>query len=242
MYALTIRIEPEQELYRFIDDNDTIRTYCTGEKGLLLYPSFENSNLANLIGEDISLVEDLASSSPSLHFNCDCVTNPPSKIRQIISKFNATIVNPIVLKNNWEYMTVIVTQYEDIEHIRSEIENFYRVEVLKIENIDVGTSYMHSNSIKELINLLTKQQRDTLIRAWKKGYYKIPRNVKTEELAQEQQITRYALEKKLRVAENKVMENIIPLFILSSDLNDNELSFSPRNSPGKMFTWQKNVE
>ena len=34
MFALTIRIEPEQELYRFFEDNETVRTYCTGEKGL----------------------------------------------------------------------------------------------------------------------------------------------------------------------------------------------------------------
>ena len=218
MFALAIRIEPEQELFRFFEDNDTIQSYCTGDRGLLIYLSSEDSNIAHLIGENILLVENLASSS-ALHFNCDCIINPPSKIRQIFSKFNATIVNPIVVKNNWEYITIIVTQYEDIEHILAEIRNFYSVEVVKIENIDIGTSYMYSNSIKEMITLLTQQQRDTLISAWKKGYYKIPRNIKTEELAQEQKITRYALEKKLRVAENKVMEKIIPLFILSSEFN-----------------------
>ena len=241
MFVLTIRIEPEQEFYRFLEDNETVRSYCTGDKGLITYLPSDDSFMANLIEENI-LLADLANPSPSLHFNCDCNTNPSIKIRQIISKYNGTIVDPIVLKNNWEHITIIVAQYEDIELIRSEIQNFYELEVLKIEKVDVGTSYMYSKSIKEMINLLTKQQRDTLIRAWKKGYYKIPRNIKTEELAQEQQITRYALEKKLRIAENKVMENIIPLVILSSDLNDNSLSFSPEKMPGKRFTRQKTVE
>ena len=242
MFALTIRIEPEQELYRFFEDNETVRSYCTGDKGLFTYLASGDSYFSNLIEENLLLVPDLANPSPSLHFNCDCNTNSPSKIRQIISKFNGTIVDPIVLKNNWEHITIITPQYEDIEHIRSEIQNSYELEVLKIENIDVGTSYMYSKSIKEMINLLTKQQRDTLIRAWKKGYYKIPRHIKTDELAQEQQITRYALEKKLRIAENKVMENIIPLFILSSDIKDNSLLFSPEKMPGKRFTRQKNLE
>ena len=185
MFALSIRIEPEQELFRFFDDNDTIQSYCTGDKGLLIYLSSGSSNIANLIGENILLVEkeDFVSSS-ALRFNCDCIVNPPSKIRQIISDFKGIIVNPVVIKNNWEYITLLIETYEDIERILDAFKNLYRIEVLKVENIDFAKSYMYSHSIQELFKLLTNQQRETLVEAWKKGYYKIPRKIKTEKLAQ----------------------------------------------------------
>jgi len=66
--------------------------------------------------------------------------------------------------------------------------------------------------------MLTNRQADILMKAFEQGYYDIPRRVKTEELAEQFDITRYGLERALRTAENKLVNSVMP-FLYSKNIN-----------------------
>ena len=65
-----------------------------------------------------------------------------------------------------------------------------------------------------LLRDLTDRQRRAIVTAILRGYYRIPRRVKTEELAQTFGISRPAFEALLRKAENKLVAALFPYLTL----------------------------
>jgi predicted DNA binding protein len=61
-----------------------------------------------------------------------------------------------------------------------------------------------------LFRELTERQRTALVAAIGRGYYRIPRSVRTEELAESFGISRPAFEALLRKAENKLIAAVFP--------------------------------
>ena len=61
--------------------------------------------------------------------------------------------------------------------------------------------------------LLTDRQRLAIVTGILRGYYRIPRDVTTEELARELGISRPAYEALLRKAENKVIGPLLPYLV-----------------------------
>ena len=216
MYELSVRIEPEPELFRYFTDEKT-RGYCNGEHGLLIYPN-QDSNMVTqfanyFISENIALERE--NSSKAIKFDCNCVINPPSRIRKLIKKYKGTIVSPVIIRNNWEHITIIIENYDQIDQLVKEINEYIRVEVIKIEKLNIQNAITYSKSIQEILSSLTPNQTESIIEAWKQGYYAIPRNIKTEELAKSEGISRYSFEKKIRKAENKIMEKLVPILLVS---------------------------
>ena len=200
-------------------------SYCTGQRGLLIYSSPNESNKGilfngNFIIDQSINVESVQDSTNAniLQFNCDCILNPPSIIRKKIQKYNGILINPVIIRNNWEQITILIETYPKIQQFIDEISEIYELEILKIEKINYQQIYTYAKTIEEMIHSLTDQQRNILIKAWKKGYYSIPRKIKTEELASVEGISRYGLEKKLRTAENKLIEKILPILLLSKSI------------------------
>ena len=73
---------------------------------------------------------------------------------------------------------------------------------------DYYGNYMFS--IPDLSNTLTPYQHQILFDAYKEGYYKIPRAIRTIDIAEMKNKTRYSVDKILRKAENKIMTYIHP--------------------------------
>ena len=80
MFELTFRIEPEQELFRFFSEKKSIMSYCTGQRGLLIYSSPNESNKGILFNRNFIIdqsinVESVQDSTNAniLQFNCDCI-------------------------------------------------------------------------------------------------------------------------------------------------------------------------
>lgn len=65
-----------------------------------------------------------------------------------------------------------------------------------------------------LLRDLTDRQRRAIVTAILRGYYRIPRRVKTEELAKSFEISRPAFEALLRKAENKLVAALFPYLTL----------------------------
>lgn len=71
-----------------------------------------------------------------------------------------------------------------------------------------------------LLRDLTDRQRRAIVTAILRGYYRIPRRVKTEELARSFAISRPAFEALLRKAENKLVAALFPYLTLPGSSED----------------------
>ena len=87
-----------------------------------------------------------------------------------------------------------------------------------VEIVGVGTRPLSSLGfegaylvpIGSLVEQLTPRQRDAIVTATLRGYYRIPRAITTAELARTFQVSRPAFESLLRKAENKLVTALFP--------------------------------
>jgi predicted DNA binding protein len=65
-------------------------------------------------------------------------------------------------------------------------------------------------SVPELAQNMTNRQLEILAEAYYGGYYKIPRMIRTRDIAETNQSSRYNIDKILRNVEGKIMQFIYP--------------------------------
>lgn len=142
--------------------------------------------------------------------NCLCDKNDVS-ITSLIQNVGGLESYPVRFEDGFEIHKIICVD----EKIESDVLNLLQelpyMKILAINDLgEDGLFKSQMVSIPEIINKLTSRQIDILLFAYENGYYEIPRNVKTEDLAEKFQITRYGAEKQLRTAENKLIASLIP--------------------------------
>ena len=220
MIVLNIRIQPEPELFHHLEKDDEILNYCTGNTGLLIYT---NKSIHHSDSEFIDyhhnshdkILEIIDRADKKIvSFDCDCLKNPPSAFRKLVQSFNGNIIDPIQIKNNLEYVSIIFDSDKERKAFTSELTSQIEFEILNFEVEKDRLLYLVKSNFDEMTKELTLKQREILLTAWKEGYYRIPRLVTSEKLASDQKISRYAIEKKLRIAENKLMDKMIPILLL----------------------------
>ena len=62
-------------------------------------------------------------------------------------------------------------------------------------------------------------QIQIFLMAFEKGYYDIPRKIRTLDLANELGLSRYAVDRTIRATENKIVRSLIPFFYLQKTLD-----------------------
>ncbi|MGA8663762.1 MAG: helix-turn-helix domain-containing protein [Thermoplasmata archaeon] len=90
------------------------------------------------------------------------------------------------------------------------------VEVVRVRTVTLNFLEMENNYLVPVAMfsaLLTDRQRLAIVTGILRGYYRIPRDVTTEELARELGISRPAYEALLRKAENKVIGPLLPYLV-----------------------------
>jgi DNA-binding MarR family transcriptional regulator len=97
-------------------------------------------------------------------------------------------------------ISVIGSQEDHLQFI--EIMKEYKGEIVKM-------SFQKAAYDKhDILSVLTDKQRDIMIAARKHGYYKYPRKIRSEELAQKIGISKGTTVEHLRKAEERLIENI----------------------------------
>ena len=220
MFELQIKILPEEEFMKHIQESQEIKSYCSGDKGLLIYSSSNKererfSSVDTYQRFDGRIVEIVKTNNKNIiSFDCNCATNPINSFRRLIQQFNGNIMDPVILRYDWEYVTVLFDSEKQTRSFLEKLNELMDYILLSLEKTDEIFLLKIKNNLKQIFTNLTDKQKESLLLAWKKGYYTIPRAIKTEELAKEEQISRFAFEKKLRKAENSLIDNIIPLILL----------------------------
>lgn len=119
---------------------------------------------------------------------------------------------------------------DSISSLISDMKRFagVRLKVKRKLPINILRSSIWMSSI---FSLLTEKQSRCLIEADIKGYYRIPRTVKTSEIASSMGISRSTFEAHLRKAENSVIESIVPYLQLFTSTEGNNFHHQTIDAP-----------
>ena len=142
-----------------------------------------------------------------------CLSNHNTRFPTQLVKFNK-LKYPITYQNGYEYYKVYIKNNNRAKNFKTKMEEIVEIEILSEE--DFGDDWIVSQTavLKQLIEDLTPLQIETLTQAYEGGYYNIPRNIKTEEIALKNGKSRYAVDKTIRSAENKILNYIMPFIYL----------------------------
>ena len=154
---------------------------------------------------------------PGIADNFDIVS---TSIDQKIRKLKAVPIYPITYQNGYEYYKIYCKNIETADNFIKTMKDDVEFEVL--ENNNLGNDWIVSQTavLRQLFDELTPLQIEILKQAFEAGYYNIPRKIKTQDLAKENNKSRYAIEKNIRSAENKILNYIMPfMYLYQSDLH-----------------------
>ncbi len=149
---------------------------------------------------------------------CSCHLQPTPSICSVIEKHNSMEVQPTIYKEGWEWYRVIAFNQKDIKGMFNALEKFANVEVVSRrieEEKTVRDSFVISTS--NLLGALTEKQTFALLAALDHGYYRVPKQVTTDEIAKSLGVPRTTYEEHLRKAESKVLRSLVPYIQVGID-------------------------
>jgi len=111
--------------------------------------------------------------------------------------------------DGWGYFRIVSFGGEDARRLLRAVSRRGTIEVLRKAELPLEalatTVWSHSPG-----GGLTRRQVEALVQAHRTGYYRTPRLTTTEGIARSMGVTRSTLEGHLRVAENRLIESVVP--------------------------------
>jgi predicted DNA binding protein len=128
-----------------------------------------------------------------------------------IEKFSCLVLYPVIYEKGWEHYTIIAVRERVLPKMFSKLEKESKIQIrskVKIERSPGGTSNLILP--EQIFSKITRRQAQALISAIELGYFKIPKKIKLEDIAQVAGTPRTTLEAHLRKAESRIMNSLAP--------------------------------
>jgi len=229
VFELFVKVQHDCVFLDFaqIFDGKKVSGYCNREFDVLQVPRImdEDSLREDVLqyfpeATNIKITatgEDAVISHIIMDCTCDTVYKHDQSITGKIQRHGGIIDYPILYENDFEYHKIRCLNKKVLSGVLKELEQLPTLKIISINDLgDQGLFKAQMASVPEMLEELTLRQIEILLAAFEEGYYDIPRKVRTQDLAAKFEISRYGIEKSLRVAENKIVNAIVPYLYLKS--------------------------
>ena len=143
----------------------------------------------------IKKLDFLYEDNKNLYFQIYTDVSKTNSIVGTVIMFGGYLSKPVVVENEWEIWTIILSSKEKLQKLLKSLEKCGTLKLLHISKAKMGNSYL-SNGQMTAINL-----------ALILGYYEWPRRISAQELAKKLKKSKPTLLQHLRIAESKIIKN-----------------------------------
>ena len=192
--------------------------YCNNYNDLIMVEAEITKEMIDQIKSTLNITGEISYSLDPVSFinyliiDCICENNF-SHITDIIQKHHGIETSPVLYEMGWEYHKFICINRNIISHILEILQSEFTLEILYIQEEQYyGPLSLYGISARQIMNNLTGGQRSIISEAYQKGYYEIPRRIKMSDLAEKYNLSRQAVETRLRRGENSIMDLVVPIF------------------------------
>jgi len=141
--------------------------------------------------------------------HCGC--NHYRSTSPVIESNHCLELQPTIYKGGWEWYRIIAFTEKDIRRLFQQLDEFCEVEVTSRRAIEEGSvRETLLISTASLFGELTNRQQEALSIAVESGYYRVPKKVTTEDIANRMGVPRTTFEEHLRKAESKLLQAVAP--------------------------------
>ncbi|MDG6928267.1 MAG: helix-turn-helix domain-containing protein [Nitrososphaerota archaeon] len=118
------------------------------------------------------------------------------------------LFNSFYFNDGIEHWVFMINSADRLQDILSKIKQLATITGLNVSKIDKdGIMYLNSIQARNiLMPYLTDKQWDTLTKAFYRGYYNNPRNIKLSKLSEEFHVSPATLDERIRTSESKILD------------------------------------
>lgn len=202
--------------------------YCSLINDYLVIPEKLNEDVKErarvLFGRFGNLIIKEIGKNPVLtYISMDCPCNDllgGTSLGPKMRELNVVPIYPTTYQNGFEYYRIYCKNQIIADHFIDKFNSLVELEILDLKEFGDDWIVTQTAVLNQLIESLTPTQIDILIQAFEAGYYNIPRSVKLHTIANINNKSRWAVEKNVRTAENKILNYIMPfIYLHKSDIN-----------------------
>ncbi|MCA1814121.1 MAG: helix-turn-helix domain-containing protein [Halobacteriales archaeon] len=118
---------------------------------------------------------------------------------------------PVIYRGGWEHYRLVAMEERKLQPIFTALAKRGKVEMTSKRKLTTGLLAHHFMvPANELFGDLTPKQAAALSAAVEQGYYRVPRKVRTEDIARRRKVPRTTFEEHVRKAESKIITSAAP--------------------------------
>lgn len=144
-----------------------------------------------------------------------CPHRGPESIDKIIESAGCLYLPPVVYRDGWEHYRTIAFDEDTARELVKAMKGHGEFELISKRPIGGGlTTRALVITASQLLSELTAKQASAMLGAIEEGYYRVPRKVRTEDIARRRKVPRTTFEEHVRKAEAKIMQSMAPYVAL----------------------------
>jgi predicted DNA binding protein len=208
MHQTTFRIEGTGPLAAATADRDAaVDLWCNDHCDLLHVTGADAAGFLDAVREVVGVRDELAGDGERVAIT-DCVTDSHPTVDPHLARHDCVLLPPLSYADGARRVTVLALAPEHLTGLYRDLLDEWRVSVAEKREVTSLGAATPNGVLGAALPSLTDRQRETLTLAVAAGYYEIPRETTTADLADALGVDRRTAEEHLRRAENKLVHAV----------------------------------
>lgn len=211
MYKAVFRITGSGPYARATERNDTaIELWCNDHCDLLHVTGEHTEDVLAHVEAEVGIHERIDNGADQVIITNACLKAQDSDyIESYLAKHDCLLLPPLRYEKGAKIVRVLALDSANLTNFYRDITTDHRVAVESKQELASVTSDTPLMSLESVLPTLSARQREVFLTAHEGGYYEIPRETTTEEIAEKVGVGRRTVEHHLRRAEQKFADALV---------------------------------
>lgn len=214
VHEATFRVEGRGAFADLTRDIDArIELWCNDHCDLLRVRGDTDNALRESIGELTGVRDSMAEGGEEVIVTEDCLErHEGTMVETYISRHDCLLLPPLNYEQGYKTCRVLALKPGNLTGVYRDLVAHTTVTVESKREVGESLQHPPQFTVGTEMPTLSPRQREVLLRAHELGYYEIPRETTTAEIAATVGVQRRTAEQHLRRAENKLIETCVDFF------------------------------
>lgn len=211
MYEATFRMEQAGPYAAATAETDaSVELWCNDHCDMLHVDGGEQESMLARIEAVAGVQESVVHDEEFLVITGQCLKEHEKRtIEPTLRQHNCLLMPPIRYEDGSKFCRVIALDPENLTTVFRDLSEQFPVDVESKRELDSVGRNVPLLMLADALPSLSERQRETLRLAYDEGYYRIPRETTTANIAETLGVNRRTLEGHLRRAENKLVAGFV---------------------------------
>ena len=211
MYQATFRVghgSPYAEFTRH--EQIKAQVWCNGHCDFIRITSPDKLDSFTQIRDCVGILNEARMNGEALLITDDCMLDhAENKIEPYLERYGCLLLPPFNYDHGQIQIRVLAVEERNLTQLYRNLNEDYTLAVESKREVDLKVPDTPALAYDSILLDLSNRQREAIRSAYEHGYYEIPRDTTTEELAALLEIERRTFEEHLRRAELKIVRALM---------------------------------